>query len=167
MAPLFCGVLDGVPVIPGVEAWYDPATGLYLTGKPDACLKIDGRSFAPVDHKSRGSRPRRVTSAYVLQLDVYQLLFEKNGYPSAGYGVLNYFIPEKCDLGNGLALTIDVSLVNTSTDRALEWMVRAREVLEMDQPPAASGACPFCGWLASMTLSDHGRFLLIGKDTKR
>src|SRR5262249_48928015 len=145
--PLFCGTLEGVPVIPGIEAWYDRATGLYLTGKPDACLKIDGRTFAPVDHKSRGSRPRRVNSACLLQLDVYQLLFEKNGYPSAGYGVLNYFIPEKGDLTKGIALTVDVSLVNTSTDRALGWMVRAREVLDMREPPP-SPACLFCRWFA-------------------
>jgi len=154
LPPMFSGTLQGVPVTPNLEAWYDRVTGLYLTGRLDACLKIDGRSFAPVDHKSRGSHPRRISSAYLLQLDLYQLLLEKNGYPSAGYGVLNYYIPDKCDLSKGLALTVEVSLVNTSTDRALDWLVRAREVLEMEDPPAPSDLCLFCRWLVQV----NGKF---------
>jgi len=146
LPPLVQGRLTGVPVFPRVEAWYDNSTGLYVAGRLDACLRVNGNEHVPVDHKSRGSQPNGTHEAYQLQLDVYHLLLEQSGYPPAGYGLLIYYIPENGDLDAGLVIATDVQKEQTDPERALAWVRKAREVLGMNEPPLPSPACEFCRW---------------------
>jgi hypothetical protein len=133
-----------------LEAWYDRVTGLYLVGRVDACLRTAEFLHVPVDHKCRGSSPVEVNESYALQLDVYDLLLEKNGYPTAGYGFLDYYIisgdVESGMASEGISLSVEVHRLKTDSGRALEWLLRAKYVLDGDRAPEPSPDCEFCDW---------------------
>jgi hypothetical protein len=120
---------------------------LYLVGRLDACIRTPEWAFVPVDHKWKGTTPVLVDEAYVLQLDTYGLLLEKNGYISAGFGLLDYFLPSGGNIEGGLKVSTQVVRVTTDGERAMQRMVRAKEVLELDVPPDPSIDCHYCGWL--------------------
>src|SRR6266540_2760763 len=107
------GRLDGSPIIPKIEAWYDRVSGLYVTGRLDACLRVELGIYAALDHKLLGFRPTEPSDAYTLQLDIYNLLLDKNGYYPADYGYLAYWVPESFDLDAGLPIAVDVRRVPT------------------------------------------------------
>jgi len=146
LPPLLQGKLEGVPVFPRVEAWYDRSTGLYVVGRLDACLRVDSGRHIPVDHKSRGSQPNGTHDAYQLQLDVYHLLLGRNGYSMAGFGLLIYYIPEAGELDAGTPWAVDIQRVETDPPRALVWVAKARDMLELARPPEPSPCCEFCRW---------------------
>jgi hypothetical protein len=146
--PLLRPHVDGVPVVAKIHAWYDEATGLYVSGRLDATVKVLPDLFVPVDHKTRGYPPKGVHPAYELQLDVYDLLLDRSGYQTAGYGLLIYFIPEAAELDQGLPLAVEVQKVDTDRQRALSWIARAAEVLAMESPPPPTPDCALCFWVA-------------------
>jgi len=150
LPPLLQGLLDGTPVSPRMEAWYDRVTGLNLVGRLDACIRTEQFLHVPVDHKCRGSRPVDLTDAYVLQLDTYELLLEKNGYPTAGFGYLGYYILGDNNLEMGIDVTVEIRRVDTDAQRALDWLLRARYVLDLDIPPEPSVDCEYCCWFSTV-----------------
>ncbi|MGB6836488.1 MAG: PD-(D/E)XK nuclease family protein [Dehalococcoidia bacterium] len=143
--------VEGRPVPPGVREWSDPTTGLVLAGRLDACIEVDGPLYVPVDHKTRGSPPNGTHPAYQLQLDGYALLLEVNGRPSAGYGLLIYYMPRPGQLHEGLPIAVQIDTVQTDPERAQRWMRDAREVLDLPEPPPSSPACEYCAWVEAVS----------------
>jgi hypothetical protein len=146
LPPHLQGVAEGSPVTPYLEAWHDRSSELYLVGRLDACIRNPVGFFVPVDHKWKGSPPEAVDDAYVLQLDAYDLLLEKNGYPAAGFGILDYYVPLGETVDTNIHLETTIRRVETSGERALSWMLRARDVLELTEVPDASPDCEYCFW---------------------
>lgn len=146
LPPLLQGRIAGMPSLPEIRAFQDERTGLYVVGRLDACVCLENGGHVPVDHKSRGAKPDQAHQAYQLQLDVYHLLLEMNGYAPAGYGILLYYVPEFGPLECGLTVRVHDTWVETNRDRALAWVERARVILDEVSPPAASEACDFCRW---------------------
>lgn len=146
LPPLLQGRIAGIPCLPEIHAIQDERTGLYIVGRLDACLRLDNGGHVPVDHKSRGTKPDCAHQAYQLQLDVYHLILERNGYAPAGYGILLYYVPEFGPLDFGVTISVFETWVETNGDRALAWVERARSVLDQVSPPPASEDCDFCRW---------------------
>ena len=69
--------------------------GLALVGRLDDCLVSPDGVVVPLDHKSRGSCPAPGYSAqyYQLQMDIYTLLLQEQGYHVGGDAYLAYFYP--------------------------------------------------------------------------
>ena len=146
LPPLLQGLLEGVPLVPRMEAWFDRVTGLTLVGRLDGCVRTEAYLHAPVDHKCLGSPPVAVNEGYVLQLDTYELLLEKNEYPTAGFGYLDYYIVREGTSEAGIQLDVEVRRVQTDSRRALDRLVQARCVLDSGTPPPPSPDCDHCYW---------------------
>ena len=152
LPPYAAPFIEGAPISPDLAPWYESETGLWLSGRLDAAVSIAG-IVVPVDHKARGYPPNQIHEAYVLQLDVYELLLAGNGYPTGGYGLLVYHVlegPEHPDIGlHGLPLAIAVEAVATDVERAKGWLCVARQVLDLEDPPDPAPSCEFCAWARS------------------
>ena len=145
--------LEGRLVDPHLKAWQEPDTGLVVSGFLDECLEVPGRGFAPLDHKTRGSRTERINASYYVQLDIYALMLQGNGRQLLGEGILVYFIPEfdvetPWDPVHPLPFSVDLRRVRTSVRRAIELVRQARNVLDMAEAPDASERCEHCRWAA-------------------
>lgn len=148
LPPAVRGLIHGTPVRPRLEGWYDKDSSLCLVGRLDACVRTDIGFFAPIDHKTKGTEPSFVEDGYLLQLDMYALLLEKNGYPSAGVGYLDFYIPSG-RLDSGLSLKVVVLEAETKTERAKEWLLQARSVLDQSEPPKRTADCEYCECVAA------------------
>jgi hypothetical protein len=137
-----------------LDVWRDWRQGLkvvisenghILRGAIDECFVHDGL-FIPVDYKTRGYDLKDETSGlYQHQLDIYALLLSENGYPSAGYGYLIFYIPVRIE-ENGIArFKIDVVRMETDTQRARNLVTHALDVLNGPLPPQ-NESCAFCAW---------------------
>jgi hypothetical protein len=146
LPPLLLQHLGGRLVTVRIGPCVDEDTGLTLVDRLDGCLEVDGGLFAPIDHKTRGLAPNGVEAADRLQLDVYTLLLAENGYSVAGYGVLVCYVPVDGELHNGFPFQVYVRKVDTDAERARTWLRRARAVLDLADPPAASPDCTYCRW---------------------
>lgn len=117
-----------------------------MVDRLDECLEVDGRLFAPLDHKTRGWGPNGVQDADRSRLDVYALLLAENGYSVADYGVLVYYVPVDGELHKGFPFQVYARKVDTDAQRARTWLRRARAVLDLADPPEASPDCTYCAW---------------------
>ncbi len=139
--------LAGRLVHPALKAWQEPETGLVVSGFLDECLEVPGQGFAPVDHKTRGTKAERVHPSYEVQLDIYALMLQGNGRPLLGNGYLVYYIPgEQWDPATGLQFIVDVQKVAVAPRRALALVQEAKRVLDLSQMPDPSERCDYCRW---------------------
>lgn len=127
-----------------VKPWRETTTGLRILGHLDELLETPEGLYAPLDHKTRGYPPTSVNPAYRLQMDIYALLLEGNGLPPAGFGVLVYYVPIDSSPEEGIKLDVQAQVLDTSVERALDYVREAREVLDMAAPPTPSEDCPYC-----------------------
>jgi len=140
-----------------------------------ANVKIDGQSYrisgaiddllvrdsdgalGILDGKSKAKKPETGEGLkyYGSQMDTYDLIFSKNGFPTSGEAFLWYMIPvsmEDRDTGIPTAnFVFDqcVQRIETSADRAMEQIIELHKML-VDHPdrtkPPASGNCEYCNW---------------------
>ena len=125
-----------------------------LVGRLDDCL-VQGTTVAPLDHKSRGSRPPPGYSAqyYQLQMDVYALLLQQNGYPVREEGYLAYYYPlpepGAVDSGGGIPFGCTVEEIRVSPARAEVCYHAACMCLAGDCPVDSAADCAYCAWITS------------------
>jgi len=117
-----------------------------LGGFLDECIESEDKYYAVLDHKTRGSIPDSVHQAYQLQMDVYTLLLEENGFPTRKNAYLAYYIPKK--IISGLDFQFDIFLKEIKTDpkRAREIFKEGISCLRSPLPPRKD-SCAFCKWL--------------------
>jgi CRISPR/Cas system-associated exonuclease Cas4 (RecB family) len=124
----------------------DPATGITVVGKLDALVKTPDGKYHVVDYKT-GRPPEEVPNYYQMQLDGYAYLLERNGLEPVAGGVLLYFTPEHGDLSEGLfPFRITAVWAEVDPSKIPGTLVRVKEILEMENPPARSEDCEFCMW---------------------
>lgn len=125
--------------------------GVMFVGKLDEALIFDGTYYAPLDYKTRSSPASSVHAAYQLQMDAYDLLFQKNGYITKGSAFLAYFIPQFGELHKGFPFVLDMKEVVTKPQRALDFINRAKEVLLNEDIPQSSASCQFCSYINELS----------------
>lgn len=145
LPPILEGKIQGRLLSPLPKTLYlNESRGLF--GRLDECIEMADSTYAPLDHKTRASRPAEVHHAFQFQMAVYTLLLEKNGYKTRGSAYLVYYFPKEGDLHKGFPFDADVFSVRTDPDRAMEVFLLATEILESPIPGPGKN-CAYCSWL--------------------
>lgn len=131
----------------GLQAEF-PKYNLTLKGAIDDLLIAPDGKFVPFDFKTRGYPIREDTHEhYQHQLDLYALLFEKNGHPSADYGYLLFFYPKSYSKNKATFITELVKMA-VSPKRGLEVLKKVNEIVS-GRKPKADEECKYCEYVES------------------
>lgn len=126
----------------GIRAEF-PELKLLLKGAIDDLLVNKKGEFVPLDFKTRGYPTKEDTAAhYQTQLDLYALLFEKNGYTVADYGYLLFFWPQTY-AEKSADFETELVKVDISPERGMATLQEVVKIVGGQQPPAHSN-CEFC-----------------------
>jgi len=119
--------------------------GVLLKGAIDELLEKDGK-FIVLDFKTRGFKLKEDTAHYYAdQLNLYNLLFRKNGYETEDYSYLLFYIPEKIN-GHG-EFMFETHLVKMPVDiQHAEQLLRRAVQMITGEMPKSSPECGFCKW---------------------
>lgn len=120
-----------------------PEYDMLLSGAIDDLLVSPDNKFTLFDFKTRGYPTKEDTHEhYRHQLDLYALLFEKNGLALTGYGYLLFFWPESYGLGMANFRT-ELVKMDVSPSRGMSVLQKVRSII--DSPtPATHQACEYC-----------------------
>lgn len=120
-----------------------------IGGALDDCLFLRAeQKYAPLDYKTRGSSVEDFADYAKkysqLQMDVYSLMLEENGYPSAGKAYLAFYYPEEANIVNNVfRFKASIVSIPTSIDNALEAIKQALQCLDGSMPEA-NPKCEYC-----------------------
>ncbi|MBI1999134.1 MAG: PD-(D/E)XK nuclease family protein [Parcubacteria group bacterium] len=148
-----------------IETWRDPFTGIFYHHEPtgfrvygaidDVWVNPKGELHI-VDYKST-SKASEVTldaewqDGYKRQMEVYQWLFRRNGFPVSDTGYFVYANAGRDKSAFDGKLEFDVSVIPYAGSDA--WVVKAledaRACLMSDNVPAAAPACDYCAYRAA------------------
>ncbi len=124
-----------------------------LIGRPDDIFKEEGGGYHIVDYKTAKftARQDELYPLYEVQLNAYAFLAEKYGFKPINKLSLVYCQPKE-DLNSDdsfdLGFTTHVETVDLNTDIVPELLLRAREILDSEEPPEAAEDCQgICRWL--------------------
>ncbi len=138
-----------------ISRWRNWKTGLEyvdanldakLIGALDDCL-VDSDFYVPIDFKTRGYPPKKgdAEKYYQLQLDVYELLLNENGYPTKGIGYVVYYYPSNVQAGGVVTFDIEVHKMKTNKSNARTTFEAAVNVLK-GRLPQSGTECSLCAW---------------------
>ncbi len=126
----------------GLQAEF-PEFNMLLKGSIDDLLVSPDGKYVPFDFKSRGYPPKENTHEhYYTQLNLYALLFEKQGLPTADYGYLLFFYPLSYFRG---VVNFETELVKmeVSHEKGYEQMKKAYEIISGEEPESHED-CQYC-----------------------
>jgi CRISPR/Cas system-associated exonuclease Cas4 (RecB family) len=130
--------------------FFDEDLGAELSGALDDCL-VDGRSYIPLDYKTRGYAPKEETKEfYQSQLDVYCLLLEENGYKTSNFAYLLYYYPKTVKENGLVEFNVEPVKVETSVERAHKLFKEAVKYLNGPVPERHS-ECKYCSWVGDLS----------------
>lgn len=126
----------------GIKAEF-PEYEILLQGAIDELLINEAGELVPFDFKTRGYPTKSDTHLhYENQLNLYGLLFEKNGYKTADYGYLLFFWPK--EYSNGKAkFESEIIKIGIDTKKALSVLKRVYDIVNKDLPHSHKD-CEFC-----------------------
>lgn len=113
-----------------------------------------GEKFSPFDHKTRGSAPKTDgVEYYGLQMDIYGLLLQANGFPIIPSAYLAYYWPAKVDIDNEhmelniagvpIIFAVEIKCLVIDLQRAGNTIREAVKVLRGSRPEP-SETCEYC-----------------------
>ncbi len=153
LPPLVNGKLIGklMNPLPKTLHYIDKELGAILYGRMDEALDFGDGTFAPVDHKTRGSAPaEEILTMYQLQMDSYDFLMRENGMPTKGIAYLAYYHPaDSGDLHNGFPFDVTIKEVKTDVEHAKKVFTDAVNLIRGEEC-APSPTCSFCMWVGNM-----------------
>lgn len=127
--------------------YYDSDLKATFFGAVDDVLEFPDGKLAPLDYKSTGAREITIYDRFQLQMDAYDYLLEKNGYPTAKKGYLAFYIVNKEDGFNGrLPFKKELREIETDPSRIPALFKKAVELLRSDDPPLHNQDCKFGKW---------------------
>jgi len=124
----------------------------------DLLVRVDDGALAILDGKSKAKRPEPGEGAkyYGTQMDTYDLIFSKIGFPTAKKAFLWYVTPVSFTDGDlavpSATMTFDnhVQVLEANGDRAMAKIEAIHKILmlhpDRTKPPAPGGACEFCNF---------------------
>ncbi len=116
---------------------------MILRGAIDELIVSPEDKLIPFDFKTRGFPLKEDTHVhYQSQLDLYGLLFEKNGYKVAKYGYLLFFWPQSYKENNTIFNTKLVK-IEISPNNGLNLIRKTYEILNSPKPQISSD-CQYC-----------------------
>lgn len=120
-----------------------PEYNMMLSGAIDDLMVSPGGKLIPFDFKTRGYPAKEDTHEhYRHQLDLYSLLFKKNGMEPAEYGYLLFFWPNSYNLGQASFKT-QVIRMDVSPSRGLATLERVHTIVTGPMPQSHE-TCEYC-----------------------
>ncbi len=120
-----------------------PEFKMVVAGAIDDLLVSTAGKYIPFDFKTRGYPNKEDTHEhYRTQIDLYSLLFERNGLPPADYGYLLFFWPESYGLGRANFKT-ELVRMDVSPSRALSLLEKAYKIITGPKPKSHA-MCEYC-----------------------
>jgi hypothetical protein len=153
LPPMLEGKLEGKLMNPLPKTLFmkDDELMAVLLGKLDEALDFGDGTFAPVDHKTRGYAPKEeMIAAYQMQMDAYDLLLAKNGFPTRNKAYLLYYHPISGDLHNKFPFVLTIKEVQTNPERAMQVFRDAINLIRSSEMPQAANTCEYCAWAKTM-----------------
>lgn len=131
----------------GIRAEF-PEYNMTVNGAIDELLISPDGKYIPFDFKTRGYPTKEDTHEhYRHQLDLYALLFKKNGYEPAEYGYLLFFWPESYGMGTANFKT-ELIKMDVSPSRGMSVLEKAYKIVTGPIPPAHQ-MCEYCTYRES------------------
>lgn len=131
----------------GIRANF-PEFNMLVSGAIDDLLVSPDGKFIPFDFKTRGYPTKEDTHEhYRHQLDLYALLFQKNGMEVADHGYLLFFWPEAYGLGMANFKT-ELIRMDVSPSRGMSVLERAHAIITGPMPKAHQ-SCEYCTYRES------------------
>ncbi|MFT4892854.1 MAG: CRISPR/Cas system-associated exonuclease Cas4 (RecB family) [Candidatus Nanohaloarchaea archaeon] len=133
--------------------WHADEIDAVLRGGVDDLLRDENGDIVVMDYKTRGYPPKQDNGApdyYRRQVNLYNLILRENGYPTADYGLILYFYPEKFTENGDFVFHTEIREVEVDMEKARGMVEDAVETLEGGKPDH-SDECDFCGW----SVNDH------------
>ncbi|MEW6036330.1 MAG: PD-(D/E)XK nuclease family protein [Candidatus Micrarchaeota archaeon] len=124
--------------------WKDSEGNLFR-GAVDEILQKGSRLII-LDFKTRGfERDESTLGYYQDQLDIYNLLFRKNGYKTEEYSYLLFYMPDKVDEKGEVLFNRELVQMRIDVGNAERIFKESLAVLagEMPEPDAE---CEYCRW---------------------
>lgn len=126
----------------GLKAEF-PEYNIRLSGAIDEVLITPDKEFIILDFKTRGYPTKEDTHKhYQHQLELYALLFEKNGMKVFPKAYLLFFWPKKY-IGNTVDFETNLIQIDLDTKQALEILGRVQKIIEGEKPTTHSD-CEYC-----------------------
>ncbi len=124
--------------------WTDEEGNLFF-GAVDNVLVKKGKLIV-LDYKTRGYPIKEDTHEhYRDQLDIYNYLLRKNGYPTEDYSYLLFYHPTTVNEKGEVIFHTDLVKVEVSVENAEEIFAKALSVLK-NNIPESSENCEYCKW---------------------
>lgn len=124
-------------------SWKD-GDGNLFHGGIDELLEKKGK-LAVLDFKTRGYPVKDDTAGhYQDQLDIYNLLFRKNGFSTEDFAYLLFYHPLKVWEDGKVSFHAELVRMKVNVKNAEQIFKNALEVLKVPMPKAEPG-CGFCG----------------------
>lgn len=120
-----------------------PEHRMVLRGAIDDLLIKDNGEYVLFDFKTRGYPTKEDTHKhYQHQLDLYALLFERNGLKPAPIGYLLFFWPKKYENGAAVFNTQLIEM-QISPEKGLEILKKVSDIIARPKPKAHED-CTYC-----------------------
>lgn len=124
--------------------WTDP-DGNTLIGAIDNVLEKDGKLIV-LDYKTRGFPLKHDTAEhYQDQLNIYNLLFRKNGYETEDFSYLLFYYPELVRSDGKFLFHNQLVKMNTSALDGEGFFIDAVKIIS-GRIPESSDNCEYCKW---------------------
>lgn len=133
--------------------YHHKATDFDVFGAVDDVWINPENELIVVDYKATGAREHKIYDSYKRQMEVYQWLFQQNGFDVSPTG---YFVFARVSKASGFtngnsevaSLPFDIFIEPQKGDGS--WiesaLLSAREVYDSDVAPKPSGACEHCAY---------------------
>ncbi len=120
-----------------------PDLDIELGGAIDELLVNEAGEYVPFDFKTRGYPTKEDTHEhYEHQLNLYSLLFEKNGLKPANYGYLLFFWPKEYKEGI-TSFNTELKKVDVDPQKGMKILNEVYQVANSEKPNAHS-KCEYC-----------------------
>lgn len=120
-----------------------PEYDMTVAGAIDDLVVASDGKFVPFDFKTRGYPLKEDTHEhYRTQLDLYGMLFERNGHTIAGYGYLLFFWPQAYEMGMANFKT-ELIKMDVSPSRGMSVLKKVHDIVTSPKPEAHS-RCEYC-----------------------
>jgi hypothetical protein len=124
----------------------------------DLLVRVEDGAIAILDGKSKAKKPEPGEGAkyYSNQMDAYDLIFSRSGFPTTKLAFLHYVTPVSFADGDlavpSAVMTFDntVQKLEADGDRALALIHEIHKIImshpDRSSPPKSGGGCDFCNW---------------------
>lgn len=111
-------------------------------------LLVKGKKLIVLDYKTRGFPLKEDTAGhYQNQMDIYNLLFRKNGHDTENYSYLLFYYPKEVLSGGEVVFNTELVKMKIDVKNAEKIFKKAVSVLEGKMPEQSEECeyCKYCG----------------------